>query len=63
MWMSDEHEGWSAVVRRDGELVGKARRCRYRWLSQARGGVDYHLCWRGRSGAEMVCSVDNGLCS
>ena len=41
--MSDEHEGWSAVVRRDGELVGKGRRrCRCRWLSHARGGVGYH---------------------
>ena len=67
--LSDEHEGWSwAVLRR--RRAGGERRVRavvaVRWLSLARGGVDDHACWTGRSGAETVCRLQravNGLCS
>ena len=67
--LSDEHEGWSSAVlrrRRAGGERGCAPLVAVRWLSLARGGVDDHVCWRGRSGAETVCRLQravNGLCS
>ena len=70
--LSDEHEGcegWSSAVLRRRRAGGE-RRVRavvaVRWLCLARGGVAYHVCWRGRSGAETVCRLQrvvHGLCS